>query len=189
MDTTTPWYFQWPIPASASRPKITSGSSRNGPRLKESSRRSRRERAWDFRSPVSWRRLLGGNVYLRSQVGIGSTFCCGSSSYVGATEAVYVPDVTARTGWLQTAGAGGRRQSRSALHLRKISERVTQFQVVPAQDLKEARRALDEFRPIAIVLDVLLQGEHSWNLLQELKQKPRDQGYPCFRRHRRGKSK
>ena len=38
--------------------------------------------------------LVGGDVYVRSQVGIGSTFFVSVPlSYTGATEAVYVPDV------------------------------------------------------------------------------------------------
>jgi response regulator RpfG family c-di-GMP phosphodiesterase len=40
--------------------------------------------------------------------------------------------------------------------------------------------ALREFRPVAIVLDVLLQGEHSWNLLQEIKQQPATKDIPVF---------
>jgi CheY-like chemotaxis protein len=52
--------------------------------------------------------------------------------------------------------------------------------VVPAQDLNEARRALAEFKPVAIVLDVLLQGEHSWQLLQDLKENPSTRDIPVF---------
>jgi CheY-like chemotaxis protein len=40
--------------------------------------------------------------------------------------------------------------------------------------------ALREFRPVTIVLDVLLQGEHSWNLLQEIKQQPATKDIPVF---------
>jgi CheY-like chemotaxis protein len=54
------------------------------------------------------------------------------------------------------------------------------FQVVPARNLKEARQALREFRPVAILLDVLLEGEHSWNLLQELKQQPSTKDIPVI---------
>jgi CheY-like chemotaxis protein len=70
--------------------------------------------------------------------------------------------------------------NREALFIYEKYLKGTEFQVVPAQDLKEARRALEEFKPIAIVLDVLLQGEHSWQLLQELKQNPSTKEIPVF---------
>jgi CheY-like chemotaxis protein len=54
------------------------------------------------------------------------------------------------------------------------------FQVVPARNLKEARNALKEFKATAVVLDVLLEGEHSWELLQEIKNDPTTAGIPVF---------
>src|SRR5262249_9487945 len=48
----------------------------------------------------------------------------------------------------------------------------TQFQLIPAKNLKDARKLIQEFRPLAVILDVLLEGEHSWDLLQELKRGP-----------------
>ena len=47
--------------------------------------------------------------------------------------------------------------------------------------MKEARAALQEFRPLAIVLDVLLQqGEHSWDFLRELKHDPSTSNIPVL---------
>jgi len=70
--------------------------------------------------------------------------------------------------------------NRESLFIYEKYLKGTEFQVVPAQDLKEARQALRSFKPVAIVLDVLLQGEHSWNLLQELKQNPETSSIPVF---------
>ena len=124
--------------------------------------------------------LLGGDVYLKSQLGIGSTFFASVPiRYAGATEAIYVPDVKRELDASKLPVLVVE-DNREALFIYEKYLKGTEFQVVPAQDLKEARRALDEFKPIAIVLDVLLQGEHSWNLLQELKQNPATKDIPVF---------
>jgi signal transduction histidine kinase/CheY-like chemotaxis protein len=124
--------------------------------------------------------LLGGDVYLKSQLGMGSTFFASVPiRYAGATEAIYVPDVKRELDASKLPVLVVE-DNREALFIYEKYLKGTEFQVVPAQDLKEARRALDEFKPIAIVLDVLLQKEHSWNLLQELKQNPATKDIPVF---------
>jgi DNA-binding response OmpR family regulator len=47
--------------------------------------------------------------------------------------------------------------------------RDTCYRVVAARNLRDARRALRNTRPAAIVLDILLRGEDSWRWLGELK--------------------
>jgi signal transduction histidine kinase/DNA-binding response OmpR family regulator len=124
--------------------------------------------------------LLGGDVYLKSQLGMGSTFFVAVPiRYAGATEAIYVPDVKRELDASKLPVLVVE-DNREALFIYEKYLKGTEFQVVPAQDLKEARRALDDFKPIAIVLDVLLQGEHSWNLLQDLKQNPGTKDIPVF---------
>lgn len=124
--------------------------------------------------------LLGGNAYVKSELGIGSTFFAAVPiHFAGATEAVYVPDVKAELDGSKLPVLVVE-DNREALFIYEKYLRGSEFQVVPAQDLKEARRALQEFRPVAIVLDVLLQGEHSWNLLQELKYQPSTRDIPVF---------
>ena len=124
--------------------------------------------------------LVGGDVYVKSEVGVGSTFFASIPiSYTGATEAVYVPDVKRELDASKLPVLVVE-DNREALFIYEKYLKGTEFQVVPAQDLKEARRALEEFKPIAIVLDVLLQGEHSWQLLQELKQNPSTKEIPVF---------
>jgi signal transduction histidine kinase/DNA-binding response OmpR family regulator len=124
--------------------------------------------------------LLGGNVYVKSQVGIGSTFFASVPvRFVGATEAVYVPDVKRDLDGSKLPVLVVE-DNREALFIYEKYLKGTEFQVIPAQDLKEARQSLREFRPVAIVLDVLLQGEHSWNLLQELKENPSTKDIPVL---------
>lgn len=124
--------------------------------------------------------LLGGNVYVKSQLGSGSTFFAAVPvEFTGMTEAVYVPDIRRELD-------GSKKpvliveDNREALFIYEKYLKGTDFQIVPAQDLKEARRALQEFRPVAIVLDVLLQGEHSWNLLQDIKKNSSTKDIPVF---------
>ena len=124
--------------------------------------------------------LLGGDVYVKSQVGIGSTFFAAVPlRYSGAMEAVYVPDVKRELDASKLPVLVVE-DNREALFIYEKYLKGTEFQVVPAQDLKEARLALKTFTPIAIVLDVLLQGEHSWTLLQDLRQNSATKEIPVF---------
>ena len=124
--------------------------------------------------------LLGGNVYVRSQIGIGSTFYAAVPvRYTGEAEAVYVPDVKRELDASKLPVLVVE-DNREALFIYEKYLKGTQFQVVPAQDLKEARRAIGEFMPVAVVLDILLQGEHSWQFLQDLKQNPETESIPVF---------
>ncbi len=124
--------------------------------------------------------LLGGNVYVKSEVGLGSTFVASIPIiFVGTTDAAYVPEVTRELDGSKLPVLIVE-DNREALFIYEKYLKGSAFQVIPAQNLKEARRALKEFLPVAIVLDVLLQGEHSWNLLQELKQEPSTRDIPVL---------
>jgi signal transduction histidine kinase/CheY-like chemotaxis protein len=124
--------------------------------------------------------LLGGNVYVRSEVGLGSTFFAAIPiHFAGATEVVYVPDVKRELDRNRLPVLVVE-DNREALFIYEKYLKNTQFQVIPAKDLKEARQGLLDFRPAAVVLDVLLQGEHSWELLQELKGNSSTRTIPVF---------
>ena len=124
--------------------------------------------------------LLGGNVYLKSEAGLGSTFFVAIPiNFNRESDVVYVPEVkreleTDRFPVLVVE------DNREALFVYDKYLKNTRFQMIPAKDLKQARQALREFRPTAVVLDVLLQGEHSWELLQELKQNDSTRSIPVF---------
>ncbi len=124
--------------------------------------------------------LIGGDVYVKSEIGMGSTFFAAVPvRYTGAAEVVYVPDVK-RELEASKLHVIVVEDNREALFIYEKYLKGSEFQVVPAQDLKEARRALEEFTPVAIVLDVLLQGEHSWQLLQDLRLNSSTKDIPVF---------
>jgi signal transduction histidine kinase/CheY-like chemotaxis protein len=132
--------------------------------------------------PLSRRfaQLLGGEVNVKSELGVGSTFYATIPiNFDGATEIVYVPDVTRELDSTKLPVLVVE-DNREALFVYDKYLRSTNFQVIPAGSLKEARAALRDFRPAAVILDVLLQGEHSWELLQELKRDPATASIPVL---------
>jgi signal transduction histidine kinase/DNA-binding response OmpR family regulator len=124
--------------------------------------------------------LLGGDVSVTSQPGVGSTFFAMIPMTV-TTEAPelplprFKPEIRSDKQLVLVV-----EDNPEALFIYDKYLKDTSFQMLPARSLKEARNALAEFRPKAIVLDVLLQGEHSWEMLQELKQEPSTSDIPVF---------
>lgn len=57
---------------------------------------------------------------------------------------------------------------------------MTGFQVVPARTIADAERLLATLRPAAIVLDIMLDGESSWNFLSKVKQDPNTHDIPVL---------
>jgi signal transduction histidine kinase/DNA-binding response OmpR family regulator len=124
--------------------------------------------------------LLGGNVYLKSEVGMGSTFTAVIPiSFDGQTEVVYVPEVNRELNAAKLPVLVVE-DNREALFIYEKYLKGSQFQVIPAVNIAEARAAVQSFRPVAIVLDVLLQGEHSWNFLSDLKRDPATHNIPVY---------
>jgi len=124
--------------------------------------------------------LLGGDVFVKSELGRGATFFVAVPvQYRGTAEVSYVPDVKRELDASKLPVLVVE-DNREALFIYEKYLKGTDFQVIPAQDLREAQKVLQAFRPIAIVLDILLQGEHSWQFLQELRQNPATEDIPVF---------
>jgi len=112
--------------------------------------------------------LLGGRVYVESELGAGATF-------TAVIPIVYREPLGPLPSW----EVDPRRvpvlvveDSGETLLLYDKMLGTAGFQMLGARTLREAREALATFRPRAIVLDILLKGEDSWTFLTELKRRP-----------------
>ncbi|XHX75934.1 MAG: ATP-binding protein [Stenomitos frigidus ULC029] len=113
--------------------------------------------------------LLGGSIAVQSQPGQGSTFSASIPIvYPHATELTPLPPSIAP-------------QNPAHLPLLVIEDhtetlfiyekhlQASRYQLIATRTLEQARQALRQVRPVAIVLDILLDGQNGWTFLRELK--------------------
>lgn len=145
----------------------------------------RRHKGTGLGLPLSRRlaELLGGTLTVESVVGGGSTFHLRIPRVFGealqaeevAEEEVELPELDPERRSVLVV-----EDDPQTLFVYEKFLKDSGFQVVSARSVAEARGLVKQFVPVAVVLDVLLEGDTSWSFLGELRSDARTREVPVL---------
>lgn len=121
--------------------------------------------------------LLGGEIGVESEPGVGSTFHAAIPIRYREGQPEALPVVEVEPSRIPVLVV------EDELETRLIYEKYlkgTPFQLIPARTVHEARELLRRVRPAAIILDILLPGEEAWVFLAELKSSGANSAIPVL---------
>jgi signal transduction histidine kinase/DNA-binding response OmpR family regulator len=123
--------------------------------------------------------LLGGDVSVKSERGVGSVFTATMSANfeTNGVAAAQPIDLTVELGRSPVLVLDDDAETRLIYekHLRD-----SRYQPLSVRSLREARDLMKRTRPQAILLDIMLRGEDTWRWLSELKSDPATANIPII---------
>jgi len=124
--------------------------------------------------------LLGGALSVEGELGKGSTF----SARIPLIYTTPLPleQTSEEASQLdpQRTPVLAIEDSAETLMLYEKYLKNSRFQVIPASNVHNARQILQRLRPKAILLDILLHGENSWDFLAQIKQEEATREIPVI---------